>query len=68
MSRIYYRSANAAIVCYDITNDQSWRKVKFWVDELQKYEPECRIYIVGTKLDLLVRYDKLPDTLDSFCS
>jgi GTPase SAR1 family protein len=27
MSRIYYRGAKAAIICYDVTNESSWDKV-----------------------------------------
>jgi len=53
MSRIYYRSARAAAVCYDLTNKDSFEKVKFWVDELLNNEENCIIYIVGTKVDLL---------------
>jgi len=49
MSRIYYRSARAAIVCYDLTNGASWEKVKFWIEELVANEEKCSIYIVGTK-------------------
>ena len=53
MSRIYYRSARAAIVCYDLTRKESFEKVRFWVDELLENEPECLIFIVGTKYDLI---------------
>eukprot|EP00301_Raphidiophrys_heterophryoidea_P020033 c4829_g1_i3.p1 GENE.c4829_g1_i3~~c4829_g1_i3.p1 ORF type:complete len:130 (+),score=13.12 c4829_g1_i3:428-817(+) len=53
MSRIYYRGAGAAIVCFDLTNPESWNKVKFWVQELSRHEPECKIFIVGTKRDLI---------------
>mmetsp|Transcript_10419 Transcript_10419/g.15688 ORF Transcript_10419/g.15688 Transcript_10419/m.15688 type:complete len:215 (-) Transcript_10419:25-669(-) len=53
MTRIYYRHAKAAIVCYDLTRKITWDKVKFWIDELLDNEPECAIYIVGTKLDLI---------------
>lgn len=51
MSRIYYRAAKAAIVCYDLTQKQSFNKVRFWVEELVQNEKNCAIYIVGTKLD-----------------
>ena len=54
MSRMYYRAAKAAVVCYDVTDEESWNKAKFWVDELKRNEDSCKIYIVGTKLDLLV--------------
>jgi len=53
MSRIYYRGAAAAVVCYDITNQMSFDRVKFWVDELQKFEENCRIYLCGTKYDVV---------------
>ncbi|NP_001084603.1 uncharacterized protein LOC414556 [Xenopus laevis] len=53
MSRIYYRGAKAAIVCYDLTDASSFERVKFWVNELQNLEEHCRIYICGTKSDLL---------------
>jgi len=52
MSRIYYRSARAACVCFDMTSTASFKKVRFWVDELLANEEQCNIYIVGTKLDL----------------
>uniref|UniRef100_A0A7S4HTX9 Ras-related protein Rab-24 n=1 Tax=Vannella robusta TaxID=1487602 RepID=A0A7S4HTX9_9EUKA len=53
MSRIYYRSARAAVVCYDLTNKATYEKVEFWIDELLTNEENCDIYIVGTKMDLL---------------
>jgi len=53
MSRIYYRSAKAALVCFDLTDGKSFDKVKFWVEELMQNEEGCAIYIVGTKLDLI---------------
>lgn len=53
MSRIYYRSAKAAIVCYDLTDASSFERAKFWVDELNSNEEGCFIYLCGTKLDLI---------------
>ncbi|KAH0629924.1 hypothetical protein JD844_012415 [Phrynosoma platyrhinos] len=53
MSRIYYRGAKAAIVCYDLTDNSSFQRAKFWVNELQNFEENCRIYLCGTKSDLL---------------
>ncbi|CAI5766912.1 ras-related protein Rab-24 [Podarcis lilfordi] len=53
MSRIYYRGAKAAIVCYDLTDSSSFQRAKFWVNELQNFEENCRIYLCGTKCDLL---------------
>lgn len=41
MSRIYYRGAKAAVVCYDLTAADSFREAKFWVQELLKQEEVC---------------------------
>ncbi|KAJ9576636.1 hypothetical protein L9F63_015005 [Diploptera punctata] len=54
MSRIYYRGAKAAIVCYDITNKTSWDRAKFWINELRRFEENCKIYVVGTKVDVFL--------------
>ncbi|XP_037323546.2 ras-related protein Rab-24 isoform X2 [Pungitius pungitius] len=53
MSRIYYRGARAAIVCYDMTDTSSFRRARFWVKELQNCEEHCKIYLCGTKSDLI---------------
>ncbi|XP_072032357.1 ras-related protein Rab-24-like isoform X2 [Amphiura filiformis] len=53
MSRIYYRGAKAAIVCYDLTDSLSFDRAKFWVEELLKNEEKCKIYLCGTKYDLV---------------
>jgi Ras-related protein Rab-24 len=54
MSRMFYRCAKAAIICYDVTNDKTWDKVRFWAGEVLRFEEACNIYLVGTKLDLMV--------------
>ena len=46
MSRIYYRGARAAIVCYDLTDRTSFERTRFWVNELKMNE-EVDIYIVS---------------------
>eukprot|EP01103_Thecamoeba_quadrilineata_P003517 TRINITY_DN13285_c0_g1_i1.p1 TRINITY_DN13285_c0_g1~~TRINITY_DN13285_c0_g1_i1.p1 ORF type:complete len:206 (+),score=21.14 TRINITY_DN13285_c0_g1_i1:218-835(+) len=53
MTRIYYRNAKAAIVCFDLTVESSFLRVQFWVTELLSNEKNCIIYIVGTKADLV---------------
>ncbi|CAH1782749.1 unnamed protein product [Owenia fusiformis] len=54
MSRIYYRGAKAAIVCYDLTDRTSFERARFWVNELMKNEEGCKIYLCGTKKDLVI--------------
>lgn len=53
MSRIYYRGAKAAIVCFDLTDASSFERAKFWVNELKQTEEECVVYLCGTKFDLV---------------
>ncbi|CAF0870396.1 unnamed protein product [Didymodactylos carnosus] len=49
----FYRGANGVLVCFDITNIESFRNVDTWIDEIQRYCPEnTPIYLVGTKSDL----------------
>lgn len=59
MSRIYYRGAKAAVLCYDLTDRSSFERAKFWVNELKTYEDNCKIYLCGTKHDMVQNDKKL---------
>ncbi|PIK62082.1 putative ras-related protein [Apostichopus japonicus] len=50
---IYYRDSNGAILVYDITDEDSFSKVKNWVKELKKMlGNEINLCIAGNKIDL----------------
>ncbi|KAL8622650.1 Ras-related protein Rab-24 [Nucella lapillus] len=53
MSRIYYRGAKAAILCFDLTDKSSFDRIRFWIGELRQHEEECLLYLCGTKCDLV---------------
>mmetsp|Transcript_30838 Transcript_30838/g.49455 ORF Transcript_30838/g.49455 Transcript_30838/m.49455 type:complete len:237 (+) Transcript_30838:490-1200(+) len=54
LSSLYYRSAQAALVVYDITNEESFKAVKTWVHELATLGPAGAIVVViGNKTDLV---------------
>lgn len=53
MARMYYRGANAAIVCYDPLNPHSWNRLVFWLRELKQVEENCKLYLCSTKQDLI---------------
>lgn len=53
MTKIYYRGAAAAIVCYDVTNPETFSRAKFWVRELRGIEDNCKVYLCATKKDLI---------------
>lgn len=50
---IYYRDSNGAILVYDITDEDSFKKVQNWVKELRKMlgDNVC-LCIAGNKMDL----------------
>ncbi|XP_076297946.1 RAS oncogene family member Rab21 isoform X1 [Lasioglossum baleicum] len=50
---IYYRMSNGAILVYDITDEDTFQKVKNWVKELKKMlGSEISLAIAGNKMDL----------------
>lgn len=50
---IYYRDSNGAILVYDITDEDSFYKVKNWVKELRKMlGDDISLCIAGNKIDL----------------
>ncbi|CAI4050010.1 Rab family GTPase YPT53 SKDI_14G2310 [Saccharomyces kudriavzevii IFO 1802] len=54
LAPMYYRNAQAALVVFDITNEQSFRKAQDWVEELhEKLGDNIIIALVGNKMDLL---------------
>ena len=50
---IYYRDADGALLVYDITDYESFQKVRKWVRELRQIVgQEISITIAGNKIDL----------------
>ena len=54
MTNLYYRDANAAILTYDITNEQSFTSLDFWLKELKyKIDNEGMVLcLAGNKCDV----------------
>ena len=58
----YYLDAHGAIIVYDLTSEQSFQKVKYWMEELNSNAPRDTIFcILGNKSDLtadrVVKYE-----------
>ncbi|KAJ2512555.1 Vacuolar protein sorting-associated protein 21 [Coemansia sp. RSA 1939] len=54
LAPMYYRSAHAAVVVYDITRAESLDRAKSWIKELHRQaSPNIVIALVGNKLDLI---------------
>ena len=49
---MYYRGAKAAVIVYDITDEDTFKGAKTWVSEIQKKSENCLILLVGNKVDL----------------
>ncbi|XP_014674628.1 PREDICTED: ras-related protein Rab-5B-like [Priapulus caudatus] len=53
LAPMYYRGAQAAIVVYDITSQDTFNRAKSWVKELQRQaNPNIVIALAGNKADL----------------
>lgn len=48
----YYREAKGALIVYDLTDEDSFKKVETWCSELQAYLPGAPIVICGNKCDM----------------
>lgn len=53
MTKHYYHKAQGAVVCFDLTDESSFEKAKFWVKELHSVEENVIIALVGNKEDLI---------------
>lgn len=62
ISRLYYRGAHACLLCYDITDENSFQEMAGWLRELRRNvdtagegggEQPLVIHVVGTKSDIV---------------
>lgn len=54
ISKLYYRGANAAVLCYDITDPQSFDEMGRWFKELKtNLGDDTILHVVGTKSDII---------------
>ncbi|RKF79752.1 putative ras-related protein Rab-5B [Golovinomyces cichoracearum] len=60
ISRLYYRGANACILCYSITDPNSFAEMGIWLLELRRnLPPDVILHVVGTKSDLIANNPSL---------
>ncbi|CAF1521312.1 unnamed protein product [Didymodactylos carnosus] len=51
--RNFYRGAHGVLLCFDITDSDSFRNIAEWTDEIQRYCPQnIPVCLIGTKSDL----------------
>ena len=53
ITSLYYKNCQGCLLVYDITNEDSFEKIGYWLDEVKKYAPpDIVTYIVGNKCDV----------------
>lgn len=73
MAPLYYRNAAVAVVCFDIMDEESFQKMKDWVEELRTNVPAGKLVLaiactkVGVHLASRVRRAGLRGA-SSFCA
>lgn len=52
ISRTYYRGAHGVLIVYDITDNESFKNIQKWIEELKNYGSNgiCKV-IIGNKID-----------------
>lgn len=63
----YYRGAHIILLCYDITDRNSFNNLVLWLNEIKKYGSESVIIILcGTKLDMEEKRTVLVEEAQNF--
>lgn len=64
MVSLYYRDAQAALICYDVTNGDSMDSVHYWIDQMKKNtnQDTFTMALVGNKIDALDEKQRMVDT------
>lgn len=53
---MYYNDVQGCLVCFDLTDEESFTKLNFWLQDLQRHAPEKIVKILcGLKHDLVGR-------------
>ena len=50
---MYYKDVSGVLLCFDLTDEESFKNVNFWLGDLNKHAPSKLVKIlVGNKSDL----------------
>jgi small GTP-binding protein len=52
LAESFFRGADGALVCYDVTRKVSFLSVKQWLSSLSKHVDACDVVLCGNKVDL----------------
>jgi GTPase SAR1 family protein len=57
LAPIYYRDAKGAILVYDVSVADTFKRVQKWVAELKNFNKNTIIAIAGNKIDLKIHFE-----------
>ena len=49
---VFFQGVSGALMVFDLTRKETLDKVPLWIEQLKKYTPDVRMYLVGNKNDL----------------
>ncbi|MHA2224998.1 MAG: Rab family GTPase [Candidatus Hodarchaeales archaeon] len=52
VGRVFFQGVSGALLVYDLTRKDTLEKITLWRDQLLKFSPSARMYLVGNKNDL----------------
>lgn len=61
VGRVFFQGVSGAILVYDLTRKETLEKLPLWKEQLMKYSPDSRMYLVGNKNDLVEERQLTPD-------
>ena len=54
ITHAYYRGVSGAVIVYDVTKQETFDNVKFWLQEIAQFGDEnCQKLLIGNKCDLI---------------
>ena len=53
IARMYYKDVAGVVLCFDLTDEDSFKAASYWLTDLQRHAPEnAHKIFVGNKVDL----------------
>jgi len=68
LTRSYYRDSDGIIIVYDVTNQDSFKNINKWVNEIYSYVKDPTIILIGNKTDLVSERKISLDTAKQFAT
>ena len=52
VGRVFFQGVSGALLVYDLTRPDTLEKIPLWQEQLKKFSPNAKLYLVGNKNDL----------------